>query len=249
MRKVFIISSILFSTAVLAQPASPSADDIARRSYDILGGTTAWEKARYLAFTFNVERSGKLADSYPQRLDRYSGDYRVSGKKENGTPFEVIMNVRTQQGRATLKGSPVTNAAQLKELLDFGYRRFTNDTFWLLMPLRMIDSGVQRTYDGERSDSCGHTWDLLKLTVNQGSELPQGVYWPWINRDTGIVEEWDMKLQSMKPEDPPLQVMFRDYRRIAGLLISLRREVRGKNQIVRFDAIQILPDVPKGAFE
>jgi hypothetical protein len=52
----------------------------------------------------------------------------------------------------------------------------------------------------------------------------------------------------MKPEDVPLQVMFRDYRRIAGLLISVRREVRGRNQIVRLDDLQILPDVPKGAF-
>jgi len=227
----------------------PSADDIARRSFDILGGTTAWEKARYLSFTFNVERDGKVTASYPQRLDRYSGDYRVSGKNQDGTPFEVIMNLKTMQGRANRSGSPVTDPAVLKELLDLGYRRFINDIYWLLMPLKMFDPGVHRTYDGERTDSCGHTWDLVKLTFDQGVGLTPGdVYWPWINRDTGIVEEWDMKLQSMKPEDPPLQVMFRDYRRIAGLLISVRREVRGKNQIVRLDDVQILADVPKGAF-
>ena len=258
MPKVSIIFPILWWCAVLAsaqQPAepakpTPSADEIARRSFDILGGTTAWEKARYLSFTFNLERDGKVAASYPQRLDRFSGDYRVSGRNQDGAAFEVIMNLRTMQGRATRNGSPVTDPAVLKDLLDVGYRRFINDTYWLLMPLKMFDPGVHRTNDGERTDSCGHTWDLVKLTFDQGVGLTPGdVYWPWINRDTGIVEEWDMKLQSMKPEDPPLQVMFRDYRRIAGLLISVRREVRGKNQIVRLDDVQILPDVPKGAFE
>jgi hypothetical protein len=258
MRKVSIIFSLLCAWAVLASAQqlveaakpTPSADDVARRSFDILGGTTAWEKARYLAFTLTVEREGKVATSYPQRLDRFSGDYRVSGKNQDGTPFEVIMNLKTLKGRATRNGSPVTDPAVLKDLLDVGYRRFINDTFWLLMPLKMFDPGVHRTYEGERTDSCGHTWDLVKLTFDQATGLTPGdVYWPWINRDTGVVEEWDMKLQSMKPEEPPLQVMFHDYRRIAGLLISMRREVRGRNQIVRLDDLQILPGVPKGAFE
>jgi hypothetical protein len=245
MLRIFVTFSFLISLATngwTAQPA-PSADDIARRSFDILGGTTAWEKARYLAFTFNVERDGKLVTSYPQRLDRFSGEYRISGKKQDGTPFEVIMNLKTREGRATQSGKPVTDRAQLKDLLELAYRRFTNDMFWLLMPLKMFDPGMQRTYDGERTDSCGHVWDLVKLTYEQD------VYWPWINRDTGVVEQWDMKLQTMKPEEAPLQVIFRDYRRIAGLLISVRREVRGKNQIVRLDDLQILPEVPKAAFE
>jgi hypothetical protein len=243
MTKVSIIFPILFSTALLAQQPPPSADDIARRSFDILGGTTAWEKARYLAFTFNVERDGKVISSYPQRLDRYTGLYRVSGKNQDGSLFEVVMNLKTREGRATRNGSAVTAAAPLKDLLNVGYQRFVNDMYWFLMPLKMFDPGVQRTYEGERTDSCGHTWDVLKLTSDQET------YWPWINRDTGIVEEWDMRLQSMKPEEPPVQVMFRDYRRVAGLLISVRREVRGKNQVVRLDDIQILPDVPKGAFD
>ncbi len=234
----------------MAEQAAPSADEVARRSFEILGGTTAWEKARYLAFTFSVEHDGKIAASFPQRLDRYSGNYRVSGKKQDGAAFEVIMNLKTRQGRATLNGSRVKDPAKLKELLDLAYRRFTSDMFWLLMPLKMFDPGAHRSYEGERTDSCGRTWDLIKLSFDEGSGLAVGdVYWPWINRDTGIVEEWDMKLQSMKADEPPVQVMLRDYRRIAGVLISVRREVRGQNQVVRLDELQILPAVPKGAFE
>jgi hypothetical protein len=252
MRGISIICATLlaFTTVLLAQQPTPSADDIARRAFDNLGGDAAWQKARYFAFTFNVERDGKLAASLPQRWDRYTGQYRVSGKKPDDTPFEVTLNVNTKTGYGTLKGAAVTDPAQLKELIDLGYRRFINDTYWLLMPLKMLDPGVHRTYDGERTDSCGHTWDLIKLSFDSGVGLTPGdVYWPWINRDTGLVEQWDMKLQTMRPEEPPLQVLFHDYRRISGLLISLRREVRGKNQIVRLDDLKILPDLPKDAFQ
>ncbi len=267
--KVSIISTVLLSFATLltgqqpapptstqqpaaanvAQSPAPSADDVARRAVDILGGGVAWDKARYIAFTFNVERDGKLVASFPQRWDRYTGEYRVSGKDRDGTPFDAVININTKVMQRA-NGVSVTDNAQFKDLFELAYRRFINDTYWLLMPMKMFDSGVHRTYDGERTDSCGHTWDLVKLSFDAGVGLTPGdVYWPWINRDTGVVEEWDMKLQSMKPEEPALQVFFHDYRRIGGLLISTRREVRGRGQVVRLDDVQILPDIPKGAFE
>ncbi len=255
-RKVLMISSILlwFASMLFAQqvtpPPPPSADDIARRAHDITGGGGVWDRARYIAFTFNVERDGKLVSSFPQKWDRYTGQYRVSGKRQDGTPFEATINVNTKMGHGSLNGVEVKDNEQFKQLFEIAYRRFINDTYWLLMPLKMFDPGVHRTYDGERTDSCGHTWDVVRLSFDAGVGLTPGdIYWPWINRDTGVVEEWDMKLQSMKPEDAPLQVFFRDYRRISGLLISVRREMRGRGQVIRLEDVQILPEVPKGAFE
>ncbi len=250
MRKLTLILSILFSSVALAQQPTRTADDIARRTLDILGGGSAWEKARYISFTFNVERDGKLVSSFPQRLDRYTGDYRVSGKRPDGVPFEAVVNIRTKKGQGTVGGKAVTEKGQWDELYDVVYRRFINDMNWLLMPLEMFDPGVHRTYEGERTDSCGHTWDIVKLSFDPGRGLGVGdVYWLWINRDTGVVEEWDTKVGTMNPEEAPIQLIFREYRRVGGLLISTRRELKGRNQVMRFDDLQILPDVPKKAFE
>ena len=250
MRHVAFSSLIFVLLAVVATAEEPApgrtADQVARRTIDILAGPD-WEKARYVAFTFNVEREGKLAASYPQRWDRRTGDYRVSGKNRQGVPVEVIMNVNTRMGRALESGVPVTDPDKLAEDLTFGYQRFVHDTYWLLMPLTMFDSGVRRTYEGERTDSCGHTWDLVKLSGSDAT--PGDTYWAWVNRDTGIVDEWDMKLQTAKPDDRPVEVMFHDLRRINGVLLSTRREIRGAGQTVRLDDVQILPDVPKRAFE
>jgi hypothetical protein len=235
---------VLFATAFTIQ-AQQSADAIARRAIETMAGP-AWEKARYIAFTFNVVRDGKIAASFPQRWDRYTGQYRVSGRDPQGNDFVVVINTNTKHGHAWKNGSEVTEAS----MFDLGYRRFINDTYWLLMPLKAMDPGVHREAVGERTDSCGHTWDVVKLSFDQGVGLtPADVYWMWVNRDSGLVDEWDMHLQSMKPEEPPLSVYFHDYRRIAGLLLSTSREVRGKNQTIRLDDLTVSSEVPAGAFE
>ena len=245
----FAIVILLFAAVATGQqPAGPSAEDLARRTFDILAGP-AWEKARYFTFTFNLDRDGKRAASFPQRWDRTTGEYRVSGVDPQGKKFEVIMNVKTKWGKAWVDGAEV-KGDKLAEMLGLGSRRFVNDTFWLLMPLKMLDSGVQRTHEAARDDACGHTWDVVRLVFDQSFGFgPNDVYWAWINRDTGMVDYWDMKLTGTKPDDPPVTVQFRDVRRVGGLLISTRREVKAKNQTVRLDDLQVLPEVPKGAFE
>ena len=142
MRNRFLFSLSLLLTVQLS--AQTSADAVARRAIDTLAGE-AWEKARYLAFTFNVERDENVAASFPQKWDRYTGQYRVTGKNPQGETFDVVMNINTKEGSATLNGAPV---ADPKELLALGYRRFINDTYWLLMPLKSMDPGVRRESAG-----------------------------------------------------------------------------------------------------
>jgi len=229
-------------------PPDPAADALARRVIDIQGGPS-WDKARFISFTFVLDRNGQPAAMFPQQWDRLTGDYRVSGKDPNGVPFVVVENVITKVGKAWQNGVAVTDPAALQNLLTLGYRRFINDTYWLLMPLKMLDPGVYRTSMGERTDACGRKWDVVKVIFDQGPNVPTDIYWAWINRDSGLVEEWDMKLAGSPADEHPVEVFFHDFKRVGGALISTRREVRGKNQTVRIDDLRILAEVPKGAFE
>ena len=244
-----LLSVFLTASSVLAQ-ATPSADELARRTVDMMGGGGAFEHARYLSFTFTVIKDKKEIASFPQRFDRYTGDYHVSGRRPDGIPFEATINVKTGSVRGTIQGRAVTTPEEQKKLFQFGYERYINDVFWLLMPMMMLDPPYTRVYDGPRTDTCGHTWDLLKLTVeDKPGNPPAGTYWPWINRDTGLVDEWDMKPAGLNADQPPVEVTFREYRRIAGLLISVRRDLRPAIQTVRFDDLQILAAPPKDAFK
>lgn len=243
MRRRFATSALLsLIVCVVARGQQPAADSVARRAMDMLAGP-AWEDARYIAFTFNVERDGQNVASYAQQWDRFTGEYRVRGKNRDGQDVSVQMNVNTRQGRAWMNGQPVTDPA---ELLTFGYRRFINDTYWLLMGFKSFDPGVTREYAGEKTDACGGVWDVVRLSFANVGLTPGDVYWMWVNRNTGLVDEWHMKLEGSKPEDDPSRVLFRDYRRIGGLLISTRREIAGRNQFIRLDDITISSAVPAG---
>lgn len=238
------LRALVLSLFAFATYGQPSADDVSRRAIDVLAGP-AWDQARYFAFSFNVEREGKIAVSFPQRWDRFTGDYRVSGKNREGQDVEVIMNVNTKTGRGWKNGEEV---ADPKELLEFGYRRFINDTYWLLMGFKSFDPGVNRAYDGERTDTCGHVHDVVRFSFDNVGLTPGDVYWMWVNRDTGLVDQWHMKLQGSKPEDAPSTVLFHDYRRIGGLLISTRREIQGRGQFIRLDDVTVAAQPPAGAF-
>ena len=242
MRKLLAFLLLLIAPALLAQK---SADDIAHRAVDMMAGP-AWDPARYNAFSFDVERDGKVIASFPQRWDRYTGDYRVSGKDRDGNDFVIVVNINTKQGKAWKNGAEV---ADPKDMLTTGYRRFINDTYWLLMGFKTFDPGVHREYAGEKSDASGRSWDLVKISFDAGVGLTSAdQYWMWVNRDTGLVDEWDMRLQGSKPEEEPGVVLFHDYRRFGGLLISTRREIKGKNQFILLDDITVSHDVPKDAF-
>lgn len=244
MRMKYVSAIVLSLFVTFATHGQPTADDAARRAMDVLAGP-AWEQARYFAFSFNVERDGKIAVSYPQRWDRFTGDYRVSGKNREGQDVDVIMNVNTKQGRAWKNGEEMTDPS---ELLTFGYRRFINDTYWLLMGFKAFDPGVTRTYDGEKTDACGRAHDVVKLSFDKVGLTPGDVYWMWVNKNTGLVDEWHMKLEGSKPEDAPSAVLFHDYRRFGGLLISTRREIKGRGQFIRLDDVTVASQVPVGAF-
>lgn len=242
--RISLFAIFLIATSALAQ--TPNPDDLARHTIDVLGGP-AWEKARFFSFTFNVDRAGKIAASFPQQWDRYTGNYRVSGKDPKGREFLVVMNTNTKKGKAWINGMQ-TNDKDLEEMLTLGYRRFINDTYWLLMPLKMMDPGVHRAFEKQATEN-GRTYDVVRLWFDEGIGLtPADQYWAWINHDSGIVEQWHMKLQGSKPEDPPLVVMFHDFKKAGGLNISTSREIVGKNQTVRLDDLIVSSDVPKDAF-
>src|SRR5256885_8644031 len=102
MRFVSILFSMfLIVSNVFAQKA-PSADDIAHRSLEILGGGGALERARYFSFTFKVQKSNDTM-SFAQQWDRVTGDYHVAGRRPDGIPFDATINVKSGSVHGTIQ--------------------------------------------------------------------------------------------------------------------------------------------------
>jgi len=221
------------------------AQSIAARSIDFMAGGE-WQKVRYISFAFNVVRGGNIAASFPQRFNPSTGDYRVSGKDKEGHAFVILMNVYTQKGKAWIDGKEATDS---KAWLEKGYGRFINDTYWLLMPHKLLDPGVHLESTGEKSDPAGHVYDVLKLSFDTVGLTPGDQYWVWIDRDTHLVRYWEMLLQDMKRDEAPKRWTFHDFERKGGLLLSTRKTSEDGTTEIRLSDLDVRQDVPAGAFE
>ncbi|HVT04147.1 MAG TPA: hypothetical protein VHL58_12335 [Thermoanaerobaculia bacterium] len=236
--------SVAGLVALCAFPVhADDAQSIATRSMDFMAGNE-WSKVHYIAFTFNVVRGGNIAVSYPQRFNPVTGDYRVSGKDKEGHEFVVVMNVYSREGKAWVDGKPPADA---KPWLDKGYGRFINDTYWLLMPHKLLDPGVHLESAGEKTDQ-GHVYDVLKLSFDGVGLTPGDQYWVWIDRDTHLIRYWEMLLQDMKRDETPERWVFHDFERKGGLLLSTRKTTADGATEIRLSDVDVRQDVPAGAF-
>ncbi|MBI2214057.1 MAG: hypothetical protein HYU52_10460 [Acidobacteria bacterium] len=235
---------VLLTAAALTTTAEDPARAAAQRAFDAHAGK-AWEPARYFAFTFAVEREGKLAASFDHRLDRYTGEYRVSGKDKDGNDFVIRMNVNTREGKAWVAGKPVE---ELKPWLERGYGRFINDVYWLLMPTKLLDDGTHLEYAGVQEEG-GRSYDVVKLTFDNVGLTPGDIYWPWIDRESGSVDRWDMLLEGMKRDDPKRVFRFSEWKTIGGIRFStVRTSDDGKTRIL-LQNIDVQREVPASALD
>ena len=178
-----------------------------------------WSKVGGLRFTFSVIKEGKTLSEVHHVWDLRTGQYRVDWASKDGDERIALFNVgaKGKQGDAYLRlGSkpkdaestpadaarPATAAAEWTKLapllerkaLETGYGRFINDTYWLLMPLKMKDPGVNLDYAGEKRVD-GNLYDVVKLTFDHVGLTPGDTYWVYVNRESHLIDRWEYVLE------------------------------------------------------
>lgn len=234
---------ILFLTLVgLAGPATaaePSADALADRVLDGMGGADAWEATRYLVFEFAGRRS--------HWWDRYTGRHRLEGMTEDGEPYVVLHDVhdRGEAGQVWIDGRPVTGERATK-MLENAYAAWVNDTFWLISPYKLRDPGVHLLADG-RETVNGVTYDKLRLSFDRVGLTPGDRYWMFIDPETGLVDRWEYVLESQEP--PPTVWEWRDWERYgAGIMLSSLRVRQSDGRELTLGPIEVPESLPESVF-
>jgi hypothetical protein len=176
-----------------APTSNPKAIEIAGKAMEALGGEAAWNNTHYLRFTFAVDREGKTVVSRTHTWDKWTGRYRLEGTDRDGKSFAVLMDLNTKDGKALQDGKPVSGD-ELKKALENAYGAWVNDTYWLIMPYKMMDPGVVLAYDGESKEG-GAVHDKVRLTFDGVGLTPKDKYWAYVNRQTGLVDRWDFVLK------------------------------------------------------
>jgi hypothetical protein len=218
-----------------AEASDPEAIAIADLTMHAMGGYDAWQRTRYLAWNFFGARK--------HVWDRFTGDVRIEGTdRESGEPYVILMNIHSREGRAWSAGEPVTDPDRLASMLEFGRRAWINDSYWLIMPYKLKDTGVTLRYLGEASLADGRAADKLQLTFDDVGVTPDNMYHVYIAKDSGLVEQWEYFAEADDPE-PRLSTPWRDWREYGGILLS---GDRGERQITD---IAVYDDLPRTVFE
>ena len=228
---------VLLVTSVLAsETRDPAAVAVARRTLDAMGGEQAFAKLRTLKFDFVVERSGAEVARVHHVWDRWDGRYRVEGLNRDGKIALTIFNVQKPgEGRSWLDGKELAGT-DLRRALERAYGRFINDTYWLLMPAKMQDPGVNLASEGE-AEKDGKAYDVVRLTFGEGVGLtPMDTYWAYVSKESGLMERWEFVLTGQEAKDREA-FTWTDWQTVGGVRLAMAKTALAEPTVIRFDHV------------
>jgi len=199
----------------------------------------AWERNRYLQFDWIVDRGNGQSLARSHRWDRWTGDYRVEQQTDEGTMVALFNVGSPQDGQVWLDGvAQVGEEAQA--LLRRANGAYVNDSYWLIMPYKWADPGVNARFVGRETDGDGNTWDVVELSFEQVGLTPNNMYRAYVSPATGLMERWD---HFRTPDAEPSPSVWTRWTDFSGVKLALDRSQ------IRFADVMVGEDVPADAFQ
>ncbi len=249
------ITTLIASSCAPADDGAPARyfeDENLQRLYARMMETMApergWERVRYIAFDRVVDRGGAVPDRRAHRWDVWGGRYRMEGDAGGRRMVAVINTNDPANGeRIWLDGEPVTDPAASDSLADRAHGSFINDTYWLLMPYKWADPGVNTVHLGEM-EMDGRAHEVVELTFEGVGRTPRNKYRGWVDPETGLMAYWQHWRDASDPE-PAFTLGWTEWRRYGPLLISAARPDSAGYSRVTFENIEASLLLPDGMFE
>lgn len=144
------------------------------------------------------------------------------------------MNIYTKQGKVQQNGNEITDS--LASFLRQGYEWWVNDSYWLVMPFKLKDSGVTLKYLREDTTSAGKPADVLSMSFKDVGITPENVYEVWVHTDSKLVVQWAYYLDSATLE-PHFITPWTDYRQYGEILLAGNRGDHELTNIQVFEKI------------
>ena len=169
------------------------ADEIAHTMMKAMGGENAWYAAHFLRFDFKVNVGGKMEEDRTHLWDKMTGRYRLEEKTKDGKLRVVLFNINDRHGEAYVDDKKVEGAAGAKAVKD-AYEAFINDMYWLAMPWKWLDKGVNLKYMGPKTRGS-ESGDVVRLTFDHVGLTPGDRYDAFVSSQSHLMTHWDFKLQ------------------------------------------------------
>ncbi|MDX1906394.1 MAG: hypothetical protein SF053_05110 [Bacteroidia bacterium] len=224
---VSVLGACMAQTPIYNPPApgfregqsDPRAIRIADEVMEAMGGRRAWDSVACIQWTFFGFRT--------LTWDKAHNRCRIEIPRDS---MVMEVNLGDLTGTVTQRGKAMTEADSLQKYLTRARSIWINDSYWLVMPFKLKDSGVALKYVGEGATAEGTPADILEMTFEGVGDTPDNKYHIWVDKTSRLVIQWAYFAKYTDTE-PRIQNPWTDYRPYGGVLLSGGRGNRGMENI------------------
>jgi len=227
----FLAGALLFG----ADSRDPKSVEIAQAMQQVMGGQDAWNAARFVRFDFKVSIGGEIKVERSHLWDKQTGRYRLDQKNR-----VVLMNMASKQGTVYVDGKKL-EGADAATAIEAAYGAYINDFYWLAMPWKWLDQGVNLKYLGKKPQG-GESCDVVELTFGKVGLTPGDRYQAFVSPKSHLMTHWEYTLQNGTKGSWDWQ-----YGEYSGIKLA-SNHVSPPDKSINMGAVRILKDVDAAFF-
>lgn len=176
-----------------------------------MGGRKNWDDTKIIQWNFFGRRM--------HTWNKKTGHDRIITADSS---LIIDFNIETKEGTVFKNGKEVTWPDSLEKYLTMGYEMWANDSYWLLMPYKLKDSGVTLQYEGLDTTQTGDPAYKLKLTFDKVGVTPENMYYVYVDTADYMVRQWAY-FPKADMEAPRFILPWKDYENYGGIMLSGNR--------------------------
>ena len=200
---------------------------IADMVMEAMGGRQNWDNTRYLRWNFFGSRL--------HTWDKKTGEIQIKGIKKD---FNINMNIHSMKGNVFVGEQELSKKDSLDLWLGRGKSWWINDSYWLIMPFKLKDSGVTLKYLGRDTMKGGIETDVIALTFEDVGDTPQNKYHVFIDTVDLLVKQWDY-YSNATDSLPRLSTPWEDYNQFNRIKLSGDRGRFALTEISASDTLSV----------
>ena len=205
--------------------SDPEAIRVADQVMEAMGGRAAWDATRFIEWNFFGAR--KLT------WDKLEKRVRIEIPRDSTI---LLCNYGSLEGKAQVAGEEITHPDSLAKLMQRARSIWINDSYWLVMPFKLKDSGVTLTYVGKDTTQAGEASDVLQLTFKDVGNTPQNKYRVWVSKEEHLVKQWAF-YRNAEAEEANFITPWGDYQPHGAVLIGGDRGERDMMDIKVYESL------------
>jgi len=207
--------------------SDPAAIQLADSIMHAMGGRENWDKTRFISWNF-FGRRNLIWDKDLSRV-------RIESQPDSTI---YLVNISTGEGKVRIKGTEITERDSLTKLLDKAKSIWINDSYWLVMPFKLKDSGVTLKYMGEDT-LAEQRYNSLVLTFKEVGVTPQNKYKLYVDKHEKLIRHWAY-FSNANQDTASFIRPWDNYQKYGTILLSGDRTDGGGPKNVKVD--ESLPD-------